>query len=46
MYTKEDSSKTFDLWKKPEELDLGNWEIAINEATGYNILDEYRIKGS
>ncbi|KRX09577.1 hypothetical protein PPERSA_09407 [Pseudocohnilembus persalinus] len=28
-------------WAQPEKLELGKYEILINEATGYNVLNEY-----
>jgi len=33
-------SKLNEVWKHPENLDLGRWEILYNEASGYDILME------
>ncbi|KRX09578.1 hypothetical protein PPERSA_09408 [Pseudocohnilembus persalinus] len=30
-------------WEYPEKLELGKWEIVINEATGYNVLNDYLL---
>lgn len=40
--THDNPEKAEEVWKHPENLDLGKWEILINEATGYNILDKYK----
>lgn len=40
--TFEDVNKINELWQHPENLYLGEWEILINEATGFNYIDEYK----
>ncbi|KRX07752.1 Major facilitator superfamily domain, general substrate transporter [Pseudocohnilembus persalinus] len=40
--TLQDPSQTRKKWENPQKLDLGNWEIIINEAQNYNILDKYK----
>jgi hypothetical protein len=40
--THEDTSKLWEIWQKPEKLDLGKWQILMNEAQNFTILDEYR----
>ncbi|KRX09574.1 hypothetical protein PPERSA_09404 [Pseudocohnilembus persalinus] len=38
-----DPSTLREKWSHPEKLELGRWQIVINEATGYNILDQYLV---
>ncbi|KRX07751.1 hypothetical protein PPERSA_07501 [Pseudocohnilembus persalinus] len=42
--TLQEPSKTWEKWKNPNKLELGNWEIIINESQNYNVLDQYKIK--
>ncbi|KRX00108.1 hypothetical protein PPERSA_07215 [Pseudocohnilembus persalinus] len=37
-------SQIYKKWKQPKKLELGRWEIIINEANNYNILDQYKRK--
>ncbi|KRX09570.1 hypothetical protein PPERSA_09400 [Pseudocohnilembus persalinus] len=31
-------------WEEPDKLELGRWQIVINEAANYNILDNYLLQ--
>ncbi|KRX07750.1 hypothetical protein PPERSA_07500 [Pseudocohnilembus persalinus] len=42
--TLSEPEKTQEKWQNPENLELGNWEIVINEAQSYNVLDKYKIE--
>ncbi|KRW99818.1 hypothetical protein PPERSA_10937 [Pseudocohnilembus persalinus] len=42
LETYDDFDKVREKWVNPERLELGKWEILINEAQNYNILDKYR----
>jgi hypothetical protein len=37
--THENISNIWQMWSEPDKLDLGKWDIVINEATNYSILN-------
>ncbi|KRX08319.1 hypothetical protein PPERSA_01780 [Pseudocohnilembus persalinus] len=43
LETLSDQSKVREKWAQPEKLELGRWQIIINEASGYNVLDQYLL---
>ncbi|KRX09572.1 hypothetical protein PPERSA_09402 [Pseudocohnilembus persalinus] len=43
LETQADFSTFREKWANPEKLELGRWQIVINEVADYNILDDYLL---